>query len=611
MKPLNPTEPLFPHRPDEPVCQYFLKHGTCKFGQACKFDHPPQHAIANNNINNIMINNTMQLMDIHNNNYRGLGVSPNTMMNMLHMGQQQQSMPPQLVLHNNNNNSAALPRTATDAMADGMILQFLPQRVEEPDCIYFLKNGRCKYGATCRYHHPVHPHHSQQQQQISTRRVPVDMHKSHNNRTGGGGGGSEIMYDSRTGQKVQYVTTAQMGGVYPRGQQQQQQQPSTIHSYDSSNNNFIHMDRSTNGQYGGPQQQQAYQIVSGTDGVPSYYVPAAGSVAVTEQGSSSSSIASSSYETTTAQQQDHLMMEQQWGRVRRNGSAGSLSGYAVNTSNNSDNGGGSVRIKQQQRTFLSHSISEGNIIHRQSRSTSYGSAIDMAPTISASAHSLPRNMSVGSWNNNNNRMIMMQQQVGNAFVPRPDSSRIAAALAAPGISPVASQQQRRIPMRRRDPRSGEGPGDEGFTMMTSALLHMLDTPEDAVVEQYSDEEFRFQQQDSGQDYLDNCEVEIDYNMFGQMSLQDPSASYEMGSPQGEDFRVSDGRLQANTAPFVSSTQQLNHSNPVEMTSSWSPTWLGAVQGPDHTTDGFSLIHHKTRVASTTSSHDSNVGLYLT
>ena len=40
--PLDPSEPMFPIRPNEPVCQYYMKHGTCKFAQSCKFHHPPQ-----------------------------------------------------------------------------------------------------------------------------------------------------------------------------------------------------------------------------------------------------------------------------------------------------------------------------------------------------------------------------------------------------------------------------------------------------------------------------------------------------------------------------------------------------------------------------------------
>merc|ERR1719148_203985 len=34
-------------------------------------------------------------------------------------------------------------------------VQLLPQRPGEANCIYFLRNGRCKYGATCKYHHPT------------------------------------------------------------------------------------------------------------------------------------------------------------------------------------------------------------------------------------------------------------------------------------------------------------------------------------------------------------------------------------------------------------------------------------------------------------------------
>jgi len=80
IKQLNPFEPPFPIRPTEPTCQYYLKHGTCKFGQTCKFHHP------------------------------------------------------------------TLPRQNSEA---------LPQRPGEPDCIYYLRNGRCKYGVTCKYHHPI------------------------------------------------------------------------------------------------------------------------------------------------------------------------------------------------------------------------------------------------------------------------------------------------------------------------------------------------------------------------------------------------------------------------------------------------------------------------
>ena len=97
--PLNPSDPPFPVRPNEPACQYYLKHGTCKFGQTCKFHHPP--------------------------------LSPKQ-----------------------NATSYGGHSNATSPLLTG-VATMLPQRPSEPDCLYFLRNGRCKYGSSCKYHHPI------------------------------------------------------------------------------------------------------------------------------------------------------------------------------------------------------------------------------------------------------------------------------------------------------------------------------------------------------------------------------------------------------------------------------------------------------------------------
>ncbi|XP_074581948.1 zinc finger CCCH domain-containing protein 57-like isoform X1 [Curcuma longa] len=39
-KPSLSTDGIFPERPDEPDCQYYLKTGTCKYGSSCKYNHP-------------------------------------------------------------------------------------------------------------------------------------------------------------------------------------------------------------------------------------------------------------------------------------------------------------------------------------------------------------------------------------------------------------------------------------------------------------------------------------------------------------------------------------------------------------------------------------------
>ena len=33
--------------------------------------------------------------------------------------------------------------------------QSFPQRPGEPDCQYFMRTGDCKFGASCRFHHPL------------------------------------------------------------------------------------------------------------------------------------------------------------------------------------------------------------------------------------------------------------------------------------------------------------------------------------------------------------------------------------------------------------------------------------------------------------------------
>lgn len=36
----NQKEQVFPERPGEPECQYYLRTGDCKFGLTCRYHHP-------------------------------------------------------------------------------------------------------------------------------------------------------------------------------------------------------------------------------------------------------------------------------------------------------------------------------------------------------------------------------------------------------------------------------------------------------------------------------------------------------------------------------------------------------------------------------------------
>mmetsp|Transcript_1876 Transcript_1876/g.3389 ORF Transcript_1876/g.3389 Transcript_1876/m.3389 type:complete len:588 (-) Transcript_1876:1333-3096(-) len=122
VKEADPNEPPFPIRPDEPLCQYYLKNGTCKFGQTCKFHHPPHM----------------------------MGKARSVYNNSAAMSVGSSGLPGAM-----SNTSQGPPR---DISIPGKLGVELPQRPSEPDCIYYLKHARCKYGATCKYHHPVNMH---------------------------------------------------------------------------------------------------------------------------------------------------------------------------------------------------------------------------------------------------------------------------------------------------------------------------------------------------------------------------------------------------------------------------------------------------------------------
>ena len=137
IKPINPLDPLFPIRPNEPPCQYFLKHGTCKFAQSCKFNHPrvlsPGGVVGDDDGNNGNIP-------------IGQLVYVTTSSNATSAG----------AITNSGDSSSHLMTSSSSSV------QVLPQRPTETNCIFFLRNGRCKYGATCKFHHPldaINAHH--------------------------------------------------------------------------------------------------------------------------------------------------------------------------------------------------------------------------------------------------------------------------------------------------------------------------------------------------------------------------------------------------------------------------------------------------------------------
>ncbi|XP_048441668.1 zinc finger CCCH domain-containing protein 32 isoform X2 [Pyrus x bretschneideri] len=83
----NPSEQVFPERPGELECQYYLKTGDCKYGPSCRYHHPRDRTV------------------------------PGITCLLSPIG--------------------------------------LPLRPGEPPCRFYLKNGQCMFGSTCKFDHPV------------------------------------------------------------------------------------------------------------------------------------------------------------------------------------------------------------------------------------------------------------------------------------------------------------------------------------------------------------------------------------------------------------------------------------------------------------------------
>ncbi|KAG2693886.1 hypothetical protein I3843_08G111700 [Carya illinoinensis] len=81
----------YPERPGEPDCSYYIRTGLCRFGATCRFNHPPNRKLA---------------------------------------------------------------------IATARMKGEFPERVGQPECqnetqcAYYLRTGQCKFGSTCKFHHP-------------------------------------------------------------------------------------------------------------------------------------------------------------------------------------------------------------------------------------------------------------------------------------------------------------------------------------------------------------------------------------------------------------------------------------------------------------------------
>jgi hypothetical protein len=416
--PTDPSEPLFPVRPNESVCQYYMKHGTCKFGQACKFHHPPQSQLPSSAING----NTVLM---------GVGRKNDT---------------PQMLWNSSGGDSN---------------MQLLPQRPDEPNCIFFLKNGRCKYGSTCRYHHPLNYHDRRasgdvghRQQQIQVQQIPSDSMSN-----------------------IHYVTSLPPG-AYQQG-------------------HFVVADGTV-----------AFVSIDGSSPAQVISVPQGSSLnrplGLSREVASTSSSASiaSSYETASSNMDTMGTHNDSSSSLWNRGPKRSASGNSLNAYNNlsETNAHGRTQhvVHGNQRTIYVQNANDPNLNLPRVASTGNASEGDAmyydtntGRPIAAHSHSSSNG---ASWRG---RRANSFDQTGPSHSSRQyaqdeDFHEFARERDDEALQGFQREDQR-SPMTRGRPPPSSRPQrrgqqkvevDDGLSMMTSALLTMLDTPEDSQAEHY-------------------------------------------------------------------------------------------------------------------------------
>ncbi|XP_056861268.1 zinc finger CCCH domain-containing protein 58-like [Raphanus sativus] len=150
----------FPLRPGEKECPYYMRTGQCKFGSTCKFHHPvppgdhqapSQHPLPTSPPAIYPSQQFGVVVPRPYVTYSQMVLSPG----MVGWNPYQPSTGTQpSPVYGTKPLSPSAPAYQSGSPSSNKEQSF-PQRPGQPECTYFLRTGDCKYGTSCRYHHPL------------------------------------------------------------------------------------------------------------------------------------------------------------------------------------------------------------------------------------------------------------------------------------------------------------------------------------------------------------------------------------------------------------------------------------------------------------------------
>ncbi|KAK1267835.1 Zinc finger CCCH domain-containing protein 12 [Acorus gramineus] len=181
-----------PMREEEKSCQYYMRTGSCKFGMACKFNHPQPatfgavlpvtgysaYGSSGSSVappSGISIMGGLSAWSLPRAPYLSaprMQSHPGYMPVVLPSSQGMIPAQPgwstymstvspvsstDVIRSNSFSNAKQSVQSGINAQMQALSASMhhhLPDRPDQPDCQYFMKNGSCKFGPSCKYHHP-------------------------------------------------------------------------------------------------------------------------------------------------------------------------------------------------------------------------------------------------------------------------------------------------------------------------------------------------------------------------------------------------------------------------------------------------------------------------
>ncbi|KAM4080250.1 hypothetical protein ACJW30_11G000600 [Castanea mollissima] len=132
--------PIYPQRPGEKDCAHYMLTRTCKFGDSCRFDHPiwvPEGGIPDWKEVPPLATTTESLPE-----RPGMPDCP------FFLKTQRCKFGLRCKFNHPKD------KLVTEVAAENAGLSALPERPSEPPCAFYMKTGKCKFGPTCKFNHP-------------------------------------------------------------------------------------------------------------------------------------------------------------------------------------------------------------------------------------------------------------------------------------------------------------------------------------------------------------------------------------------------------------------------------------------------------------------------